>query len=203
MRFSNKVNNTTSLTNSVNKVDDKGCKKKKYRNCYKSSSSSSCSSSSSSSSSSSCSSASYENLEACHGKIKNLTGTNITYTNATFTSLSFANRASPLVLTSNYLANIETNFNNFTSTLLLNANNLNIIFPTIMNSNMNGAILTIANITNSAIDYTLTVTAPDVINITNNSNYIATGVAAIHTINMFYHIITFRLLSTKFNNLFF
>jgi hypothetical protein len=201
MRLKNKTNIVLTAANTSN-LNEKGCKKK-YRNCYKSSSSSSCSSSSSSSSSSSCSSssgsssASFENLDVCYGKIKNLTGINITYTNALFSTCNILNRVSPLLLTANHTVSVPSTYSNFTTTFLLNNNNISITFPSLINSNLNGAVITIANVSNSTINYGLSVFSPDVINVTG-SNVANPYGASIAANNNHQYVISYNNFLTTF-----
>ena len=166
MRLGNKTN--IPFTNGL--TTEKGCKRK-YRNCYKSSSSSSCSSSSSSSSScssssSSSSDASYDHLDACYGKIKNLTGTNLTYTNASITFLNLQSGFQgdiPVLVTSNINVNVPTSFSNFTSTFLLSSSNPpTIAFQSLFNSNLNGARITFANVSNGPQNFTTSLISPNV-----------------------------------------
>lgn len=173
MRIGNRSNIQTSIL-----TTDKGCKKK-YRNCYKSSSSSSCSSSSSSSSSSS--DASYDHLDACYGKIKNLTGTNLTYTNASITNLNVQN-ALPgdipvLVSTTSYNVSVPFAFSNFTSTYLFNNSTTTLSFQSLFGTSLNGTRLVLANVSggnNTSI--TATLIAPNVFNYSGiqNSTFSAT-----------------------------
>ena len=179
MRLGNRSNIQTTMLST-----DKGCKKK-YRNCYKSSSSSSCSSSSSSSSScsssSSSSDASYDHLDACYGKIKNLTGTNLTYTNASVSNLYLQNGLPGdipvLVSTTSLNVSVPFAYSNFCSTYLFSSSTpTTLSFQSLLGTNLNGARLVLANVSGGDTNITATLVSPNVFNYAGiqNSTFSAT-----------------------------